>query len=80
PADEPAALGFLHALCDLVRFPTSGRRAVRFGDIAAVEPADLSLFGLQRDAPDLAWAEHCTGLARGSALFVLDSGRESARA
>ena len=83
-ADEAAAKGFLQELCELTRFPPAVRRKVLVGDfntcVEDLPPADLSLFGLQRESPDLAWAESVTQTSRGSALFVLDSGRESARA
>jgi len=85
PAEEAAeARAFLDELCDLARFPATAERTVLHGELEAcvgtIAPADLSLFGLQRAAPDLAWGRHITEVSRGSCLFVLDSGRESARA
>ncbi|MCA9663103.1 MAG: hypothetical protein KC486_32510, partial [Myxococcales bacterium] len=77
------ARAFLDELCDLARFPSRVERRVIEGDLAtALEslPApDLSVFGLQRDTPDLNWAERTIHDSRSSCLFVLDSGRESAR-
>ncbi len=75
---------FLDALCDLARFPrTVGRRVMNgtFADCVSQAPVvDLSVFGLQRDDPDLDWARDITRTTRSACLFVLDSGRESARA
>jgi hypothetical protein len=42
--------------------------------------ADVSILGLRRPVPDLDAAEELTWLSRSSCLFVLDGGRESARA
>ena len=83
-ADRPKAEAFLRELCDLARLPPSVSRRVMVGtfdealDRAPV--ADLSILGLQRDAPDLGWCAEVPLKARGSCLYVLDSGRESARA
>lgn len=81
--EAPHAAAFLDELCDLARFPARVERRVIEGDLeTALEslPApDLSIFGLQRESPDLAWAEHTVHASRSSCLFVLDSGRESAR-
>ncbi len=83
-AEEAQALAFLDELCDLARFPDTVERVVSCGDlssaVAELPPADLSLFGLQRETPNLEWAESMVKMTRGSCLFVLDSGRESARA
>ncbi|MCB9766544.1 MAG: amino acid permease, partial [Alphaproteobacteria bacterium] len=84
PKQQPAARAFLDALCDLARFPDEIERVVLCGDLKdalqALPSPDLCIFGLQRDAPNLAWAEHMVYETRSSCLFVLDSGRESARA
>lgn len=84
PEEEAPAQRFLAELCDLARFPRAVQRCVRVGDfdacLAAEPPADLSIFGLHKENPDLDWAERVTIQSHGSALFVLDSGRESARA
>lgn len=83
PDEAEAAANFLNELCDLARFPSRVERRVIEGDFAtsldSVPAPDLSIFGLQRDTPDLAWAEHTVQASRSSCLFVLDSGRESAR-
>ncbi len=80
-ADDAAA--FLDELCDLARFPAKVCRRVIEGNfetsLDSLPAPDLSIFGLQRDTPDLAWAEHTVQASRSSCLFVLDSGRESAR-
>ena len=84
PGEHDAAMAFLNELCDLARFPATVERVVSCGSlaeaVAELPPADLSLFGLDRGAPKLDWAESMVALTRGSCLFVLDSGRESARA
>jgi solute carrier family 12 sodium/potassium/chloride transporter 2 len=84
PADEESARRFLHQLCDLARFPRSVRRVVAVGDLAGAirgaPVADLCLFGLDREQLDFGWCDEMVTLTRSSCLFVLDSGRESARA
>lgn len=84
PEDTAPAQAFLDELCDLARFPSAVQRCVRVGDfdscLEGEPPADVSVFGLHKENPDLDWAEKVTLQSHGSALFVLDSGRESARA
>ncbi len=83
-AEREAAAGFLDDLCDLARFPDEVERVVAVGGldacVHAMTVADLNIFGLRRDAPDLDWCEEMTLNCRSSCLFVLDSGQESARA
>ncbi len=78
-----AARRFLKSLCDAARIPPVARRRVLVGDfaevVAAEEPADLNLMGLQ-PRPDLDFVERMVELTRGSCLLVMDSGRESALA
>ncbi len=82
--DRAAAQAFLEELCDLARLPTSVSRRVMVGSfdeaLDRAPVADLSILGLQRDTPNLAWCAEVPLKARGSCLYVLDSGRESARA
>jgi hypothetical protein len=82
--DVAPARRFLDELCDVARFGASVEREVLLGEFRTVvreqPPADLSIFGLQHDAPDVVWAEGMAEEVGGSCLFVLDSGRESARA
>ncbi|MCB9797356.1 MAG: hypothetical protein H6741_32095 [Alphaproteobacteria bacterium] len=84
PSEEAAARRFLDQLCDLARFPDEATREVFFGELrecaAEASVMDVSIFGMQRDPPDLPWAREMTQITRGSCLFLLDSGRESARA
>ncbi len=84
PDQQEQAREFLDRLCDLVRFPDSVQRVVVVGDLhraVRITPVmDLSIFGLQRDSPDLEWAREMVVQSRSSCLFMLDSGRESARA
>ncbi len=83
-ADEKDARGFLNQLCDLARFPRSVKRVVSVGDLTSTiqrgPVADLCLFGLARDPLDFSWCDDMVQLTRSSCLFVLDSGKESARA
>jgi amino acid transporter len=82
--DDGVARRFLEELCDLARLPASVECVVARGDFAtAIEEApvaDLSIFGLFRRQPDLEGATRIAEQTRGSCLFVIDSGRESARA
>lgn len=84
PENQERTQQFLNSLCDLVRFPASVERRVVIGDfehaVRSSPVTDLSIFGLQRDGPDLEWAQQMVLLSRSSCLFMLDSGRESARA
>ncbi len=83
-SDEKNARGFLNQLCDLARFPKSVKRVVAVGELHDVirrgPVGDLCLFGLARDPMDLSWCDEMVKRTRSSCLFVLDSGRESARA
>ncbi len=83
-AQEREARRFLNQLCDLARFPRSVERVVAVGDLRTTiqrgPVADLCLFGLARDPMDLSWCDEMVTRTRSSCLFVLDSGRESARA
>ena len=83
-ADGPSARRFLDELCDLARFPDAVERKVLFGDLDSalrqVSVPDVSIFGLNREGPNLDDAERVTLESRSTCLFVLDSGRESARA
>ena len=82
--ESPEAHAFLAQLCDLARLPASTECVVMHGELEAcvktAPPVDLTIFGLQREAPNLPWGLHITQVSRSSCLFVLDSGRESARA
>ncbi|MCB9744591.1 MAG: hypothetical protein H6741_17650 [Alphaproteobacteria bacterium] len=84
PSEAGPARRFLDQLCDLARFPDEAQREVFFGafEACAAEAGvvDVSIFGMQRDPPDLPWCRRMTQITRGSCLFLLDSGRESARA
>lgn len=84
PEEDEQARGFLDELCDMARLPKAARRVVMHGDIESCvrsAPAvDLSVFGLHSASPDLQWGLHMTTVSRSSCLFVIDSGRESARA
>ena len=77
------AAHFLDELCELARFPDTVKREVLHGSFhACLQSCDavgMSLFGLQREAPDMAWARTTLAESRGSCLFVLDSDRESAQ-
>ena len=83
-SERPAALKFLQELCDLARLPQTVEHVTCEGlfmeALGTVPVADLSIFGLQKGTPDLEWAESLVDATRGSCLFVMDSGRESARA
>ena len=83
-AEEPSAVAFLDALCDLARFPAGVERVVFQGEeakcVADAPPVDLSIFGFPGGTPDLGWAEGIKQVSRGSCLFVCGSGSESARA
>lgn len=83
-ADRPRAEAFLAELGELARLPPSVKRRVVVGSfdeaLDKAPVADLSILGLQRDTPNLAWCAEVPLKARGSCLYVLDSGRESARA
>ncbi len=83
-ASRGAAERFLLDLCDLARFGPQVQRLVVAGTfeqaLTRTPPADLSIFGLHREEPNPDLAERVTTLARSTSLFVLDSGRESARA
>jgi solute carrier family 12 sodium/potassium/chloride transporter 2 len=82
--DRRAAQRFLDELCDLARFGPRVQRLVVAGPfqeaLARTPAADLSIFGLHRTEPDPDRAEQITMAVRSTSLFVLDSGRESARA
>ena len=82
--DRLAAEAFLAELCDLARLPPNVNRRVLVGSfddaLDRAPVADLSILGLQKDRPNLAWCAEVPLKARGSCLYVLDSGRESARA
>lgn len=82
--DHEAARAYLDLLCDLARLPPSVERVVVAGTLESavreLPVADLCILGIQRAAPDLAWVERTVLVMRSSCLFVLDSGRESARA
>jgi amino acid transporter len=84
PSEAADARAFLDQLADLARLPASTEREVAHGEledcVRNASTVDLSVFGLQRDEPNLAWGLHITEVSRSSCLFVLDSGRESARA
>ncbi len=79
-----AARAFLAQIIDLARLPQSVVREVYTGSLDEalehVPVADLSIFGLRRADINLGWASRMVQDTRGSCLFVLDSGRESARA
>ena len=83
-ASKPQARAFLSELCDLARLPGEVRKLIMVGGledcVRASPTADITIFGLQRQRPDLEWAERMTEVSHSSCLFVLDSGRESARA
>ncbi|MCA9718075.1 MAG: hypothetical protein KC468_25615 [Myxococcales bacterium] len=83
-SETEAARAFLGQITDLARLPQSVVRVVYPGTLdealASVQIADLSIFGLRRADIDLDWASRMVQVTRGSCLFVLDSGRESARA
>ncbi len=83
-ADELAAKAYLDTICDLARLSASVEREVLFGDfdecVKTASAVDLSILGLDADAPNFEGARKLTTDTRGSCLFVLDSGRESARA
>ena len=82
--DDTVARRFLRELCDLARLPSSVECVVARGNftqaIDEAPAADLSIFGLWRKQPDLEGAHRIAESTRGSCLFVIDSGRESARA
>ena len=81
-ADLPAAHDFLRNLSDQARLPDA-QLAVLAGDffehLKALPPADLSLFGMPPQV-ELARLRTLRDQARGSCLFLLDSGSESALA
>ena len=83
-ADErEAADAFLAEVCDLARLPDGTGRTVLVGPFLEVlkkaPNADLQIQGLPTE-PDLARLRDIVERARSSCLFVVDSGRESARA
>mgnify|MGYP000170668981 FL=1 len=81
PSGEADAKAFLRELCDLARLPKSAERKVLVGDfdgaVTSMAGSDLNIFGLQPE-PDFAFVHRMVDLSRGSCLFVVDSGRESA--
>jgi solute carrier family 12 (sodium/potassium/chloride transporter), member 2 len=81
-ADAPAARAFLRDLADQARLPAA-ELAVWDGafqdHLGRLPPADLSLFGMPPTV-ELARLRAIRDAARGSCLFLLDSGTESALA
>ena len=84
PTAHTAAATYLAALAEDVRLPRSHTERVVGGRLTdaleALPTATLQVFGLPRGALDRAFIRRTTTAARGPCLFVLDSGRESARA
>lgn len=82
-AQRDDAQRFLADLCELVRFPRAAKRTVITGTfpdcLEKVPPCDLTILGLLLNAEH----DYMTGVvkaSRSTCFFVLDSGRESARA
>ncbi|MEM9068361.1 MAG: amino acid permease [Myxococcota bacterium] len=77
----PAARDFLRQLADLARLPTRVHREVVVGSfeecLESASIADVNLIGMPPD-PDPALMKRWVSLARGSCIFVRDSGRENA--
>lgn len=82
-ADQIEAAGFLEAVRDMARLPKVTELRVYPGQeseaLTSAEPVDLAIVGFKAK-PDLQWAESTMWTTRGSCLFVVDSGRETALA
>jgi len=81
--DQAEAAGFLEAVRDMARLPRTATLEVYAGQeseaLTAAPPVDLTIVGFKAK-PELQWAESTMWTARGSCLFVVDSGRETALA
>ncbi len=82
-ADQVEAAGFLESVRDMARLPRRTELQVYPGEesegLTAAAPVDLAIVGFKAK-PELQWAESTMFTARGSCLFVVDSGRETALA
>jgi amino acid transporter len=80
-SERQDAVMFLRELCDLARLPMEVTCRVVVGPfeeaLMQAPPADLQILGLQ-PKPDFVFVNRMVAISRGSCLFVLDSGRESA--
>ena len=86
PDEETAdkATTFLQELISLTRLPKSTEIVVQVAPfetaVSQTPPADLSIFGLAKTAPDLHFNRRLAQQLNGSCVFVRDSGQESALA
>ncbi|MEN0061853.1 MAG: hypothetical protein AAGA48_06850 [Myxococcota bacterium] len=82
-ADQVEAAAFLESVRDMARLPRGTEIQVFEGQesegLTAAPTVDLTIVGFKAK-PELQWAESTMWTARGSCLFVLDSGRETALA
>ncbi|HJL02793.1 MAG TPA: hypothetical protein RMH85_17930 [Polyangiaceae bacterium LLY-WYZ-15_(1-7)] len=84
PSWEKAARAYLEELVELTRLPRATTRTVHVGpfeealDLQA--PDDLALIGLSEEVPDAQLVARLRARARGTCLFVRDSGLEDALA
>ncbi|MCP4420758.1 MAG: hypothetical protein GY805_29465 [Chloroflexi bacterium] len=75
------ATAFLSKLISLARLPKKTEVIVSIASFTAAltttPRADLTIFGLSKDAPDMAFAQKLAQQVNGSCIFVRDSGDES---
>lgn len=81
---QAKAQAFLEQLIDLTRLPKKTEIVVKIAPFAEavveVPSADLSIFGLSKQEPDMVFVQNLTQQINGSCIFVRDSGDESALA
>ncbi|MEM7115830.1 MAG: amino acid permease [Chloroflexota bacterium] len=81
---QAKAQTFLEELIDLTRLPKETEIVVKVAPfidaVVEVPRADLSIFGLSKQQPDMVFVQNLTQQINGSCIFVRDSGDESALA
>lgn len=82
PQEEDHASEFLYSVSDMARLPRRTRRVVYVGPdteaLANADRVDLTVLGFPERRGDLGWADRMAAGCRGSCVFTLDSGVESA--